>query len=96
MIRRLLNQVIQRVGRGQSCRNTQLLIDAEHVPGHQAQVVVRMVDKCTGASFVATYEPETVERIINELRARSAWVMTQRRVPPPAPSVERDDVVGPR
>jgi hypothetical protein len=81
-MKHLLNRVIQRLGTNHHCRNTRLLIDAEKLPGRQAQVVVRMVDKCTGASYEATYEPETAERIIDELRARITWVTDRRHARP--------------
>jgi hypothetical protein len=49
------------------CRNTRLTFTAEKVPGYQAQVIVQMTDKCTGATYEAAFTVDTAERVAEAL-----------------------------
>jgi hypothetical protein len=45
------------------CRNTQLTIYAEKADGYGPQVIVRMVDKCTGAAYEAAFTTQTAAKV---------------------------------
>jgi hypothetical protein len=61
----MLNRLIHRIGKGTHCRNTRLEIEVD-----RGWLVVRMVDKCTSASYEATYSPETAARLMDTLGAK--------------------------
>jgi hypothetical protein len=45
------------------CRNTRLTIYAEKADGYGPQVVVRMLDKCTGATYEAAFTTQTAGQV---------------------------------
>jgi hypothetical protein len=59
MIRWLTRKLAER----HRCRNTQLTIYAEKAGGHGPQVIVRMVDKCTGAVYEAAFTTQTAAKV---------------------------------
>lgn len=50
--------MISRIGSHHRCRNTRLELAEE-----RGWLVVRMVDKCTGASYEATFSPATAKQV---------------------------------
>lgn len=58
MIRWLTRKLAER----HRCRNTRLTFTAEKLPGYQAQVIVQMTDKCTGATYEAAFTTQTAEQ----------------------------------
>lgn len=63
----MLNRLIHRLGRRQHCRNTRLEILIDRHDGQPDYLLIRMVDKCTSASYEATFSPETADRVLAEL-----------------------------
>lgn len=65
----MLARLIHRIGRKHVCRNTRLQIDED-----DGWLVVRMIDKCTGASYEATYSPTTAGRVLDAMAEHVARI----------------------
>lgn len=59
MIRYLTRKLAER----HHCRNTALRVYAEKATGYGPQVIVEIVDKCTGAKYEAAFTLKTAERL---------------------------------
>lgn len=70
----MFKRLIRRLGRGHTCRNTQLYATAEKAEGLDAQLLVCMVDKCTGATYEAAFNLKTAEAFRDQLIGRIEWV----------------------
>ena len=63
----MLSRLIHRLGRRTYCRNTRVEILIDDRPSRPDYLLIRMVDKCTGASYEATFSPETADRVAAEV-----------------------------
>lgn len=65
----MFRRLIHRIGRARRCRNTRLQIDVDYHQNGRNYLLIRMIDKCTGMSYEATFSPETAVNINAELTA---------------------------
>jgi hypothetical protein len=63
----MLNRLIHRLGRRTHCRNTRIEVLIDDHPTGPDYLLIRMVDKCTDASYEATFSPETADRLVAEI-----------------------------
>lgn len=66
----MFSRMLGFLGRNHRCRNTRLEFDVDRRPGQPDWLLIRMVDKCTGATYEATYSPATSRRILTNLADR--------------------------
>jgi hypothetical protein len=59
----VIRWLIRKLADRHHCRNTRLTFTAEKMPGYQAQVIVQMTDKCTGATYESAFTTQTAEQV---------------------------------
>lgn len=59
----MLRWLMRRLAARHRCRNTRLGFTVEKAPGCQPQVIVQLLDKCTGATYEAAFTVATARNI---------------------------------
>jgi hypothetical protein len=63
----MFKNMIRRWARSHPCRNTRLQFDVDRRPGFPDWLLVRMIDKCTGAVYEAEFSPATADQVLAAL-----------------------------